>query len=118
MLNRIYTRSEEAIWKQKGLLRVPKSYRQEALAIASKEYIESLRCYSEVRRLLAAGKKPRDVAIFIQQHNEYQIIKFWCDQKICSGVCAFFHSAIGNSSKSGGRAASRAIDDCETSIRR
>ena len=59
MLNRIYTRSaKEAIWKQKGLLRVPKSYRQEALAIASKEYIESLRCYSEVRRLLAAGKKP------------------------------------------------------------
>src|SRR5690348_18497080 len=70
MLNRIYTRSEEAIWKQKEPLRVPKSYRQEALALASKEYIESLRCYSEVRRLLAAGEKPRDVALFIQQLNE------------------------------------------------
>ena len=57
MLNRIYTRSaKEATWKQKGLLRVLKSDSQEALAIASKEYIESLRCYSEVRRLLAAGK--------------------------------------------------------------
>src|ERR1044071_7163487 len=77
MLDRIYTRSEnEAIWKQKGLLREPKSYRQEALAIASKEYIESLRCHSAVRRLLAAGKKPRDVAIFIQRHNEYPILTF------------------------------------------
>jgi len=78
------------MWKQKGLLREPKSYRQEALAIASKEYIESLRCYSAVRRLLAAGKKPRDVAIFIQRHNEYPILTFNSIKKYAQVYQLFF----------------------------
>ena len=91
MLNRIYTRSEkEAIWKQKGLLRVPKSHRQEALVIASKEYIESLRCYWEVRRLLAAGKKPRDVAILIQRHSEYPMLTFNSIKKYAHVYRLFF----------------------------
>ena len=91
MLNRIYTRSEkEAIWKQKGLLRVPKSHRQEALVIASKEYIESLRCYWEVRRLLAKGERPRDVATFIQQNNEYPILTFNSIMKYAQVYACFF----------------------------
>src|SRR6476660_10045539 len=90
MLNRIYTRSEEAIWKQKGLLRPARSHRQGVLAIASKEYIESLRCYSEVRRLLAAGKKPRDVAIFIQQHNELPALNFGTIRKYAQVYALFF----------------------------
>ena len=89
--DRIYTRSaKEAIWKKKGLLRVPKSHRQEALAIASKEYIESLRCYSEVRRLLAKGERPRDVAIFILQHNEYPILTFNSIKKYAQVYALFF----------------------------
>ena len=89
--DRIYTRSEkETIWKRKGLLRVPKSRRQEALAIASKEYIESLRCYSEVRRLLAKGERPWDVAIFIQQHNEYPILTFNSIMKYAQVYARFF----------------------------
>jgi hypothetical protein len=89
--SRIYTRSQkEAFWKQNGLLRLPKSHGQEALAIASKEYIENLRCYAEVRRLLVKGERPRDVAIFIQRHNEYPIVTFNSIKKYAQVYARFF----------------------------
>ena len=91
MRNRIYTRAEkEAFWKQKGLLRPAKSHRQGVLAIAAKDYIENLSCYSGVRRLLAAGKRPRDVAIFIQRHNEYPILNFNSIKKYAQVYRLFF----------------------------
>src|SRR6476660_376206 len=90
MLNRIYTRSEEAIWKQKGLLRPARSHRQGVLAIAAKDYIERLSCYSEVRRRLAVGKKPREVAIFIQQHNELPALNFGTIRKYAQVYRLFF----------------------------
>jgi hypothetical protein len=91
MGERMYTRAQkEASWKQKGLLRPPKSHRQGMLAIAAQEYIEGLGCYPEVRRLLAAGERPRDVALFIQRHNELPILTFNSIKKYAQAYRRFF----------------------------
>jgi hypothetical protein len=95
MEERICTKAQkEASWKQKGLLRLPKSHHQGILAVAAKEYVEGLGCYSEVRRLLAAGKRPRDVAVFIQQHNELPILTFNSIKKYAQVYRSFFISPM------------------------
>jgi len=92
MENRIYTKAQkESAWKQKGLLRVPKSVRQGKLALAAQEFIEGLKCYQEVRRMLAVGKRPRDVAILIQQqHKDPPILTFNTLKKYAQVYKLFF----------------------------
>src|SRR5262249_21389592 len=81
-------------WKQKGFLRMPKSHRQGMLAVASKEFIEGLTCYPEVRQMLAAGKRPRDVAVHIQQNGELPILTFNTLKKYAQAYRAFFISPM------------------------
>jgi len=91
MEERIFTRAEkEAVWKQKGLLIMPKSHRQGMLAVAAKEFIEGLGCYLEVRQMLAAGKRPRDVALVIQQNKELPILTFNTLKKYAQAYRTFF----------------------------
>ncbi|MGE5307038.1 MAG: hypothetical protein ACM3TN_27345 [Alphaproteobacteria bacterium] len=95
MHERIYTKAQkDASWKENGLLRLPKSHDQGMLALASKEFIEGLGCYSEVRRMLAAGKRPRDVGIFIQQHDELPRLTFNTLKKYAQVYRAFFMSPV------------------------
>jgi len=58
-----------ADWKQRGLLVSPKSRRQGILAIDAKNFLEGLGCYGDVRRMIAAGRKPSDVARFILEER-------------------------------------------------
>jgi len=99
MEERICTKAQkEASWKQKGLLRLPKSHRQGMLALASKEFVEGLRCYSEVRRMLAMGKRPRDVAIHIQRNHECPILTFNTLKKYAQTYRVFFIPPYGRES--------------------
>ena len=56
---------KEKILREKGLLVTPKSESQGSLAVAAREFVEGLRCYPEVRRFLAAGRRTGIVARFI-----------------------------------------------------
>ncbi len=96
MENRIYTKAQkEAAWKQKGLLKLPKSDRQGKLALAAKEFIEGLNCYGEVRRMLALGKRPRDVAILIQeQQKDPPFLTFNTLKKYAQAYRYFFISPL------------------------
>jgi hypothetical protein len=95
MKERICTKAQkDASWKEKGLLKLPKSHDQGSLAIAAKEFIEGLRCYPNVRRMLAMGKRPRDVAIHIQQQNEFPILTFSSLKKYAQVYRCFFISGM------------------------
>ncbi|MCH8055555.1 MAG: hypothetical protein IH857_05310 [Deltaproteobacteria bacterium] len=56
-------------WKQRGLLVSPKSRKQGLLALDSKNFIEGLGCYGEIRRMVALGKRPSEVARFILEER-------------------------------------------------
>jgi hypothetical protein len=91
MDERICTKAQkDASWKEKGLLKLPKSHDQGMLAVAAKEFIEGLRCYPDVRHMLAVGKRPRDVAIHIQQHNEFPVLTFNSLKKYAQVYRCFF----------------------------
>ena len=88
---RIYTREQkESFLRENGFLRMPKSHRQEELAIASKEYIESRGGFSQIRQLLAKGERPHDVAALIQQSNQFPKLTFNSIKKYAQVYRSFF----------------------------
>ncbi len=97
MENPIYTKAQrEAGWKQSGFIKSPKSDRQGKPAHAAKEFIENLQCYGEVRRMLALGKRPRDVAILIQkEQKEPPFLSFNTLKKYSQAYRYFFISPLG-----------------------
>lgn len=56
------TRKRAKDWRSLGLIREPTSEAQADLAIAAREEILGLKCYEEVRKMLANGRSARDVA--------------------------------------------------------
>ena len=63
------TTTKGKIWREKGLLVAPKSESQGSLAVAAREFVEGLRSYQEVRRFLAAGRRPGIVARFVLEER-------------------------------------------------
>ncbi len=89
MRNRIYTPDQQENWRK------PKSESQYKLTIASKEFIESLSYFRQVRQLLAKGERPRDVAVLIQQNNEFPKFTFESIKKYAQVYRSFFVSKGG-----------------------
>jgi len=82
-------------WKHRGLLVPPKSRRQGMLAIDAKNFIEGLGCYGEVRRMVALGKRPGEVARFIlEERGERPGVTFNSVKKYLQVYRRFFVSPL------------------------
>src|ERR1700752_4005311 len=56
-------------WKQLGLVRTPLTKRQGGAAVEAKHFVEGLKCFHELKKLMIAGRSSKDLRHFVKVEN-------------------------------------------------